>query len=277
MPAALHALVTEIAVTGVERLSPSFVRVEFGSPALAQFGVEGPYLDQRIKLVFPTGHKRTYSVRDVVGDGAQTRLIVDFVLHLDPGRSGPATRWAARARPGDRLGLIGPRRDVPWGGIEFAPPDGTTILLAGDETAVPAVGRILADVTEHVRGAAFLEVPHAADMLPLVCSSPDVSVTWLPRGARPHGQRLLDAVVAHLPSPAGAPEDGLVWETPSYSASGQLPASHDVASAPGLYFWVAGEAAMVARLRRHVVHELGLPRRQGAFMGYWRDGRPAAE
>ena len=70
----------EVAVTRVDRLSPSFVRVELGGPCLAEFGVDGPLYDQRIKLVFPGDRMRTYTVRDVRGEGAATRLVVDLVV-----------------------------------------------------------------------------------------------------------------------------------------------------------------------------------------------------
>jgi NADPH-dependent ferric siderophore reductase len=45
-----------------------------------------------------------------------------------------------------------------------------------------------------------------------------------------------------------------------------------------IYVWLAGEAGVVERLRRHLVSERG-PDRTGpdrksvAFMGYWREGR----
>jgi NADPH-dependent ferric siderophore reductase len=39
-----------------------------------------------------------------------------------------------------------------------------------------------------------------------------------------------------------------------------------------LYAWIAGESWMVKALRRSLVTELGVDRRQVAFMGYWRDG-----
>ena len=61
-----------------------------------------------------------------------------------------------------------------------------------------------------------------------------------------------------------------LWETPTYSASGE-----DVSGGTpeeGLYAWVAGESRTVARVRRLLVNEVGLPRRQVAFMGYWRQG-----
>jgi NADPH-dependent ferric siderophore reductase len=39
-----------------------------------------------------------------------------------------------------------------------------------------------------------------------------------------------------------------------------------------LYAWIAGEAGVVTALRRHVVREVGMDRREVAFMGYWRRG-----
>ena len=182
----LPMILTEVTVTSVERISPSFVRVELSSPDLADFGVDGPLLDQRIKLVFPNasgrlaslagadeswwstwldipederGHMRTYSVRDVRGSGADTRVVVDLVLHLEDGATGPGSLWAATAAPGDRLLLIGPRRGEEFGGIEFDPGTARSLLLAADETAVPAACRILSDLPHTAVGAAFLEVP----------------------------------------------------------------------------------------------------------------------
>jgi hypothetical protein len=39
-----------------------------------------------------------------------------------------------------------------------------------------------------------------------------------------------------------------------------------------LYAWIAGESWMVKALRRSLVTELDVDRRQVAFMGYWRQG-----
>lgn len=319
------ALVAPVTVTSVERLSPSFVRVEFGGDALADLGVDGPWYDQRIKLAFPVeggpdpagpppgegpwyqrwrelpleerGHLRTYSVREVRGSGSATRLVVDLVLHLAEGASGPASHWAARARPGDRLVLAGPHRGSPWGGIEFAPPAGTgRLLLAGDETAVPAASRILADLPGDARGAAFLEVPLPGDQLDVEAPA-GVAVHWLPREGGAHGAALTAAVLDHLGldgaaaavpgAPGGATTAGAadapstatetvpeqVWETPTYSTSGEDPAETS-AGLPGLYAWIAGESGTVTALRRRLL-AAGVARHQVAFMGYWRLGAAA--
>jgi len=57
--------------------------------------------------------------------------------------------------------------------------------------------------------------------------------------------------------------DALVWEVPDAAAGGPA------------YAWLAGEAGVVTRLRRHLLREAGSDRRSVAFMGYWRQGREA--
>ena len=299
----LPMILDEVEVRRVERLSPSFVRVELGGPALADFGVDGPLWDQRIKLIFPgssgrvptfggdaeswyaawldlpeaeRGHMRTYTVRDVRGHGVDTRLVVDLVLHLADGADGPGSRWAATVQPGDRLVTVAPRRGEPFGGIEFVPGAAQRLLLVADETAVPAVSAILEQLPPGARGTAFLEVPVTGDVLDL---DPPVGVelVWLPRDGAPLGERLHAAVADHLGAPALPNEvaadeiDPDLWETPTYSSSGEEIAS--AASPHGdLYAWIAGESGVVTGLRRHLVRGLGIDRRQVAFMGYWRQG-----
>jgi NADPH-dependent ferric siderophore reductase len=317
-PTVLPLILTEVEVRSVERLTPSYVRVELGSDALTDFGVDGPLYDQRIKLVFPgpngrlpelavtdaswyqswtalpedeRGHVRTYTVRAVRGTGRDTRLVVDLVLHLAEGATGPGSRWAADAAVGDRLLLLAPRRGVPFGGIEFAPGDAGRLLLVGDETAVPAVASILGDLPEDAAGTAYLEVPCTADILDLIAPA-GMRVVWLPRDGAAPGSRLCRAVLTLFgldisacdpdASSDGSPgtdaradlEDEIdpdLWETPTYSSSGE-PLPDSSGTTGGIYAWVAGESGTVTRLRRHLVRDAGLDRRQVAFMGYWRIG-----
>jgi NADPH-dependent ferric siderophore reductase len=297
-----------VEVVRVDRLSPSFVRVELGGPCLAEFGVDGPTYDQRIKLVFPgvpggpapsfegaddswwdtwlarpeeeRGHMRTYTVRDVVGSGADTRLVVDIVVHPDEhGQPGPGCSWASRARAGDQVALLAPRRGHAYGGIEFVPGTASRLLLAGDETAVPAICAILGQLPWNAVGAAYLEVPTAAD-IQTVQHPEGVQVVWLPREGAGHGELLHPAVLEHLgaggaPAPEVDEVDPDLWETPTYSSSGEdvdaasVVAGHDLSD---LYAWIAGESGVVTGLRRALVKDLGVDRRQVAFMGYWRRG-----
>ena len=305
----LPMLLDEVEVVRADRLSPSFVRVELGGPCLAEFGVDGKLYDQRIKLVFPgipggplpsfegaddswwstwqarpeeeRGHMRTYTVRDVVGVGADTRLVVDIVVHDDAHSTpGPGCAWAAQAQVGDRVVLMAPRRGMFYGGIEFVPPVTTRqLLLVGDETAVPAICAILAQLPTDAVGAAFLEVPKPADVLSVVHPE-GVAITWLSRDGGDHGSVLHPAVLAHLGVGAAPLEDPVevdpdLWETPSYSSSGEeieeaaASVGHDL---DDLYAWIAGESGVVTALRRVLVKDLGVDRRQVAFMGYWRRG-----
>lgn len=306
--AELPFLLCETEVARVERLSPSFIRVHLAAPELADFGSTGPSLDQRIKLLFPEGdaplpvltggegwyaewlalpqpqrgHLRTYTVRDVVGSGADTRVVVDIVVHGTDGHgeAGPGSRWAAAARVGSRVGLLGPRRGVEYGGIEFAPPHAAELLLVGDETAVPAVLAILAQLAPDARGTAYLEVPHAADVQAAVHPE-GVRVEWLPRGLTPRGELLRAAVLGDLGAVASTEVvdevDPDLWETPTYSSSGEElePVARSIGGdLDDLYAWIAGESRVVTGLRRALVNDLGLGRRQVAFMGYWREGVP---
>ncbi len=308
-------ILDEVEVVTVERLSPSYVRVELAGPALADFGVDGPLLDQRIKLIFPgssgrvpalwdgegeeedwwstwiarpadeRGHMRTYTVREVRGSGADTRLVVDLVLHLADGATGPGSLWAAQAVAGDRLVVMAPRRGHDFGGIEFDPGDARRLLIVGDETAVPAVCGILRDLPADAVGAAYVEVPVSGDVL-AVPAPAGVSVTWLARDGAPLGVKLAAAVLDHLGDPEPPAEvaddevDPDLWETPVYSsATESAPPGDENVETPAtraglddLYAWIAGESKVVTGLRRNLVNDLGMPRRRVAFMGYWRRG-----
>ncbi len=54
---------------------------------------------------------RTYTTRDVVREGDDVRLVVDFMVHdareHEPGRrQGPARRWALAAVPGHVVAVV---------------------------------------------------------------------------------------------------------------------------------------------------------------------------
>lgn len=298
----LPMVLAEVEVARVERLSTSFVRLELAGPALADVGQpepDGPWFDQRFKLVVPhahggitdvtradpswlgtwmerpeseRGHMRTYTVRELRGSGVDTRVVVDVVVH--GGVGGPGERWAAAAQVGDRAVVLLPRRGVPFGGIEFAPPADADLLLVGDETAVPAICAILEQLPADARGAAFMEVPHDDDVLG-VRAPAGVEVTWVAREERTHGEALTAAVTAYVDGEAvvlSEPEEVAadLWETPTWSSSGEDVVG--VADHADLYAWIAGEAGVVTSLRRFLVKERGLARGQVAFMGYWRRG-----
>ncbi len=148
-------------------------------------------------------------------------------------------------------------------------------MLAGDETATPAICAILETLDASYDVDAFIEVPSGADRLAL--DVPDsFRVSWLPREDRPHGEALTEAltawsavsgdVLAHAAAPRRQVladidvDHDLLWDSPDDS-EGEF------------YAWIAGEAATVKGLRRHLVQGCGVDRKRVAFMGYWRLGQ----
>lgn len=269
----------DVEVVAVRRLSPTFLRITFGGPSLREFHTGGPLgtRDLRIKLVFPQGVRRTYTVRQVRTDGTDVQIDVDFVIHVDDdGHGGPASTWASAARVGDRLTVLGPSsRSEGYGGIEWRPPTATPegpvrVLVTGDETAVPAISSILGSLPRGYVGHAILEVPEPEDFLPIRTAA-DVEITWHARGTRPHGELLVDEVRTVMAStPARAADNSL----PEVDVDREIlwePTGPDEGS--DFYAWIAGEAGTVRELRRHLVRDLGIDRRKVAFMGYWRLGR----
>jgi NADPH-dependent ferric siderophore reductase len=277
--------------------------VTFTGPDFDVFGTAG--LDQRIKLILPLADGsisdigqhdqavidagewyaiwrdiptamrsplRTYTVRRV--DAAARRLVVDFVVHHD---AGPAGAWAERASVGQEIVIVGPdqRSDDYRVGLDWHPGTARRVLLAGDETAAPAISGILESLDDTYEVDAFIEVPTEADRLSLDLPS-SFRVSWLAREGREHGAPLTDAVrawsegAADVLSRAAAPrvqeladvdvDVELLWDSPEDS-EGEF------------YAWMAGEAAMVKILRRHLVQGCGVDRKRVAFMGYWRLGQ----
>ena len=326
----------DVEVRRIVRLGANFQRITFGGPCLSEFGVQGQTHDLRIKVIVPSraedgtalplpdlstldtgwyqdwlkldpatrGCMRTYTVRGTRCSGPEPEIDVDFVLHFDEaGNGGPASSWAAAAEPGDRVCIIGPNAAncvtaESYGGIEWRPGMARHVLLAGDETAVPAITAILESLPEDVTGHALMEVPSSADRQDVSTAS-GVQLVWLARGTRPHGE-LLDAAVRQAVSLPGwasvetadgepfrprpvlqEPEDvnvdeAILWETPQrldQAAVQSSPNPHAPAGALPFYAWIAGEAAVVRGLRRYLVRDVGIDRKQVAFMGYWRKGR----
>ncbi|MEU3048876.1 siderophore-interacting protein [Streptomyces sp. NPDC006984] len=252
-PARKAPQVHEATVLRTERLTPHMVRVVLALPPDTAFAL-GSFTDHYVKLVFaPEGVRypepfdldriraefpreqwpanRTYTVRS--WDAAHRELAVDFVVHGDEGLAGP---WAARARAGETVRLLGP-------GGGYAPdPEADWHLLAGDESALPAIAASLERMPAGAVVHAFVEVAGPEEEQKVV--TPDgVEIRWLHRGARPVGEALVAAVTA-LEAPPG-----------------------EVSA------FVHGEAGFVKELRRHLRQERGIPRERLSISGYWRLGQ----
>ncbi|WP_432170576.1 siderophore-interacting protein [Streptomyces sp. 1222.5] len=237
-------------VVRTERLTPHMQRVVLGGEGLAGFAADTctdhyvkllfgppgvthpePFDLERIRAEFPREQwpvTRTYTVRAF--DPEHRELTLDFVIHGDEGLAGP---WATRVRPGDPVRFMGP------GGAYAPAPDADWHLLAGDESALPAIARTLETLPAGARVHAFVEVSGPEEEQKI---DSEVEVVWLHRGTRPVGEALLEAVRA-LDFPAGRP-----------------------------HAFVHGEAGFVKELRRLLRMDLGIPREDLSISGYWRLG-----
>ncbi len=155
-------------------------------------GSDWPWLDETGLTVWPGGaaawHRPVYTVRSIAGEGAATRLSVDVFLH----EGGRVTDWTARIRPGAEVALMGPSGgDVPEGSGGKAPWFG----IFGDETALPAVARILTDLPPGAHGVAMVRLPAAADIQDLP-RPPGIALRWLLRDSEGGADALVDALRA---------------------------------------------------------------------------------
>ena len=187
------------------------------------------------RIVWPLGAHgvalRSYTARRQ--DPAAGEVEIDFVLHGD----GPAASWAAAAAPGAPLGVAG--------GGSLGERPAAEVLLVGDETALPAITRIVGAAGPGTRGLVLVEVADAAEEQPV--SAPEgVVVRWLHRDGTPPGETTLltDAVAALDPF-----------------------------EGPDVFAWVGAESAAVRSIRADLRSRWGLGRAQHHAIGYWRRGR----
>lgn len=137
--------------------------------------------------LWPTGEDRPiiriYTIREI--DVARGEIAIDIVLH--EGDDTPGSSWAQQASEGDVVGVMGP------GGGDV--PVADWYLLAGDETALPAIARILAALPAGSKAMALIEIPDESEQQPLP-SAAELDIRWLHRNGAPAGTTSLieDAV-----------------------------------------------------------------------------------
>lgn len=245
----------------VRQLSPHIVRITFGGEDLRALPREG--FDHWVRLFLPTagastdfdslpesfgvaGYLKYLTQRSGVRPVVRSYTIraqrddevdIDFVSHGTQGVAGP---WAREAQPGEQVAMIDQGRG-------FEPrPESTTILLVGDESAMPAVLGILRDLPPDTVGSALIEIPEPADAQPVVKPS-GVELRWVQRASADETSGR--AVLREL---------------------GQWRAS-DAASVAA---YIAGEQALASGARRYLV-DMGVDKADIDFTGYWRAGKAA--
>ncbi|KKB08880.1 siderophore-interacting protein [Devosia chinhatensis] len=224
-----HELKFRVAeVVRTERITPLMMRVTFTDPSFADF--PSAAYDDHVKIWFhpegtepvvpvpgpngldwpegmPKPEGRDYTPRSF--DRKKQELAIDFVLH----DGGIAAEWAAGAKPGDRLGIGGPRASF------VVRDDFDYYVLIGDATALPAIGRRIEELPAETRIIAFVEVATLAERQDFSHAT-NLEMTWIERSA---GASLTQTVkAATLPPGQG-------------------------------YIFIAGEAAMSSGLREHFI------------------------
>jgi NADPH-dependent ferric siderophore reductase len=240
-----------VEVVSVAKVAPRLVSVRVTGPALDGFTIEAPTSHIKVFLPLPGQDApvlpeqtpdgpaevpedarpvvRTYTPRAFDPDTQQ--LEIQFVLH----GAGPASEWAERAKPGDKLAVAGP------GGRFVLDEAAEHWWIAADESALPAVATLLEALPAGASADVHLEVADADDEIPLP-SLAKTTLTW-------HHRRKADAFGAELDEAARA------------------------ADVPeGAKIWVACEASAMRGIRRHFTRERGLPASSLVTRGYWRTG-----
>ena len=247
-----------VEVVRVEPRSPHMVRITLAGPEFEGFDPGLPAASVRLFLpgclhgslpggstgvVLPTWRGNEF----LLEDGSRPIIRTLTPLRFEPGGleldvevvthgHGPLSAWADAAEPGDRVAVSGTGR-----GYEIDPA-ARAFLLAGDESALPAISALLEALQPDAEVQVLVEVRGAAARLELP-AHPGATVQWHQSRA---GSRPGDSIVAAL---TGARLD------------------------PDLRLWAAGEAASMQRIRRHLFEDRGLPRSCAVVRGYWKHGR----
>ncbi|QND54985.1 siderophore-interacting protein (plasmid) [Phyllobacterium sp. 628] len=208
----------EMRVVSARDLTPHMRRVTLRGDDIARFATGGlhirllfapegrapkwPSMGRDGRPVWPNGEDaliaRVYTIRNI--DVAHGEVDIDMVVH--PGGNTPGATWALNTKPGDIVGMTGPG----GGGVEEAP----QYLLVGDETALPAIGRILETLPAHAKAKVILEIDSLADQQDFPTSA-TIDYRWEFRnGAAAGTTGKLAEIVRELDAATLSP-DTFVW------------------------------------------------------------------
>jgi NADPH-dependent ferric siderophore reductase len=248
-----------------EQLTSHMIRIVLGGSGFDTFN-PSDFTDSYVKLVFvaddvdmaalprpltldsfadlPAAKRpvvRTMTVRRA--DPAARQIAIDVAVH---GEHGTAGLWAATAETGQPAYLMGPS------GAYTPDPAADWHLLAGDETALPAISVALEALPASAIGQVFIETAEPQDEIALTAPG-GVQINWIFRGGRAD----------------------LVEED---RAGDQAPLIEAVKSAhwlPGqVHAFVHGEAqAVMHNLRPYIRKDRGVDAKWASISGYWRRGR----
>lgn len=330
-------------VTRREELSEHLVRVHVAGEQLRTmpWGEQGPgpRADSYVKVLIPpaggavdvdvadmarwrrefmaapreeAGWMRTYTVRDAttveLAGERVPELAIDVVLHGDPEHGmGPGAAWGDTVRAGDSARLLVPSGDSAWWAAwDDGRAAGQDVVIAGDETALPAISAIVDGVEQRVRVnrpadgvyepprsvTVAVEVPVEADAVPgagpralaraASCGEPgahrvvldggtELVWTWLPRGPRERNLPLELWLWERLAEHARRYWAVGHTELASWQDESEFVWATARPEGRGTYWFLAAESSAVKSMRRMCVSG-GVPKADISFMGYWKQG-----
>lgn len=220
-----------LVVATASALSPRMRRIVLAGD-MAGFASLGA--DDHVKLFFPDGAGGT-AMRDFTPrafDLAGGTLTIDFALH----EAGPATAWASAAQVGDSLEIGGPR------GSAVVPDDFDWYWLAGDETALPAIGRFVEGLRAGMPVTTAVAIADAGERQDFATRA-DWRPLWAERDAS--GTDDAAALLALLDAESLPAGDG--------------------------YVFVAAESSVARAVRARLIAR-GQPREHIRAAGYWKRG-----
>jgi NADPH-dependent ferric siderophore reductase len=189
------------------------------------------------RQAWPEGERpvsRVYTIRRI--DVEAGEVDIDFVLH--DGDDMPGARFGMEAGPGAIVGVTGPG----GGNLKQA----ARYLFLGDETALPAISRMLEELPPEAEATAFVEIADEAEKQALSLR-PGIDLRWLSRDGRPAGTTtLLEDAVRSVDR---------VWPEGD------------------IHVWVGCEQAAARAIRGFVRKEMRLPRERHLVAAYWRRGQ----
>jgi NADPH-dependent ferric siderophore reductase len=231
-------------------MSPYLTNVQLSGPDLEGFDRGLPAASVRLlvaelhrDVVIPTWNGNEFLLADGSRPVIRTLTPVHFdedalqlELHVVRHGNGPLSDWVAHVRTGDVVGISGTGR-----GYEVDA-EARHLLVAGDESALPAITVLMRELRPELEMTVLVEVRSAAARIEMP-ERPGSTVQWL---------------AAHVDAPSG---DALVAAV----VAAELTDNERI--------WAAGEAAAMQRIRRNLFEERELPRGSGVVRGYWKVAR----
>lgn len=218
----------QLHVITTEKFHPKFIRITVGGTDLEGFDSRG--FDDHVKLFFPdpvtgkmilpqmgeNGLVWPEGARPVARDftpltynkAAQT-LTIDFAIHS----GGPAIEWALHAKPGDVLGVGGPR------GSFIVPKEYDWHILIGDETAFPAISKRLAELPNDVHVIVVAETDQENHQF-LFSDHGQINVHWAYHNQKTHPEDVLVNALKTIALPKEG--TGFIWAACEAASTKQI-------------------------------------------------------